>query len=104
MAQTPGLRPSCHTSQRSNEVRLWLSVRDYNLGNLSAAGAAEEDRQLVAHQFAATIGKDGRPVGQICPVLLVIAGRRGRRGDTRRVFGGIVRRIAALPVLTTKTA
>ncbi len=64
------------------------------------AGAAEEDRQLVAHQFATTGGKDGRPVGQTYPVLLAVAGRRGRRGDTRRGAGsGIYKVVKSKPVL-----
>src|SRR2546427_2418831 len=46
-------RLSCHRF-RSNEVRLWLSVIAYNLGNLWAtASVAEEDWELVADELAA---------------------------------------------------
>jgi len=39
---------------RSNEFRLWLSVIAW--GTFAAAGAAEEDRQVAAHQLAAAEG------------------------------------------------
>ena len=42
---------------------------------LAAAGAAEEDRELVADQFAAAAGEDGRQTGPARPVLLADAGR-----------------------------
>ena len=42
---------------------------------MAAAGAAEEDRQLVADEFAAAAREDGRAVGEACPLLLVAAGR-----------------------------
>ena len=42
---------------------------------LAAAGAAEEDRQLVADELAAAAREDGRAVGEACPLLLVDAGR-----------------------------
>jgi len=53
---------------RSNEVRLWLSVIAYNLGNLwrgvpFGPGAAAARRQLVANQPATTVGEDRRPAG-----------------------------------------
>ncbi len=63
-------RLSCHRF-RANEVRLWLSVLAYNLGNpstalragpLAAAGAAQGDRQLVAYQLATAAGQDRRQV------------------------------------------
>jgi hypothetical protein len=65
---------------RSNEVRLWLSVIAYKLGKLwrrvpSGPGSAAEDRQLVADEFAATVGEDGWPIGQARPVLLADVGR-----------------------------
>jgi hypothetical protein len=66
----------------------------YNLGNLAAAGAAEADRRLVADQLAATAGEDRRQAGQARAVLLADAGRSHL---TRRLFGAMVRRIAALP-------
>ena len=67
-------RLSCHRF-RSNEVRLWLSVIAYNLGNpVAASGAAKEDRRLVADEPTAAVGKDRRPTGQARAVLLPAAG------------------------------
>jgi hypothetical protein len=71
-------RLSCHRF-RSNEVRLWLSVIAYNLGNLwrgvpSGPGAAEEDRRLVLDQLAAAVGEDRRTFDQARPVLLAAPG------------------------------
>jgi len=71
-------RLSCHRF-RSNEVRLWLSLIAYNLGNLwrrvpSGPGATEEDRQLVADELAAAAREDGRAVGEACPLLRADAG------------------------------
>src|SRR5450759_329235 len=42
---------------------------------LAAAGAAEENRELVADQFAAAAGQDRRQAGQARPILLADAGR-----------------------------
>ena len=39
-----------------NELRLWLSLIAYILGNLWQAGAAGRDRPLVADQLAAAVG------------------------------------------------
>ena len=78
-------RLSCHRF-RSNEVRLVAERDGLQLGQpLAAAGAAEEDRQLVADQFAAAAGEDGRPVGQARAVLLADAG--GERTDAAVVWG-----------------
>ena len=78
-------RLSCHQF-RSNEVRLWLSVMAYKLGQpVAAAGAAEEDRQLVADEFTAAAGENGRPIGQARAVLLAAAG--GKRPDAAAVRG-----------------
>jgi len=71
-------RLSCHRF-RSNEVRLWLSLIAYNLGNLwrgapSGPGAAAARRQLVADQPATAIGEDGRQVDQARALLLALAG------------------------------
>ena len=82
-------RLSCHLF-RSNEVRLWRSVIAYNLGNLwrggpSGPGAAKQDRQLVADQFAATVGEDRRQADQARPVLLVDTGRESP--DAAAVWG-----------------
>ena len=57
--------------------------------SVAAAGAAEEDRELVADQFAAAIGEDGWPIGQARPVLLAAVGREpsdqaALRGDGRK--------------------
>jgi len=64
---------------RSNEVRLWLSLIAYNLGNLwrrapSGPGATAARRQLVADQPATAIGEDGRPADQARTLLLALAG------------------------------
>ena len=42
---------------------------------VAAAGAAEEDRELVADQLAAAAGEDGRAVGETCAVLLASVSR-----------------------------
>ena len=42
---------------------------------VAAAGAADEDRQLVADQLAAAAGENRRAFDKACPVLLVAAGR-----------------------------
>ena len=91
-------RLSCHRF-RSNEVRLWLSVIAYNLGNLWP----------------------GRPLGRVLPRridnwsltslqqrLVKTGGRLIKHARywlmldeshlTRRLFGSMVRRIEALPV------
>ena len=76
---------------------------------LAAAGAAEEDRELVADQFAATAGEDGRETDQACAVLLadgrgaswlLSLGLLAESHLTRRLFGSMVRRIEALAVAT----
>jgi hypothetical protein len=78
-------RLSCHRF-RSNEVRLWLSVMAYNLGNLwRRLVATAEDRELVTDEFAATAGEDRRPVDQAREVLLAAAG--GKPTDTAAVRG-----------------
>jgi hypothetical protein len=43
--------------------------------SVAAAGAAEEDRSLVADQPAAAVGQDRRARGEACPVLPALAGR-----------------------------
>ena len=69
-------RLSCHRF-RSNEVRLWLTIIAYNLGNLW--------RRLVLPQrignwsldeLAAAVGENGRTAGETCAILLAFAGRR----------------------------
>ena len=52
-------RLSCHRF-RANEVRLWLSLIAYNLGNLwRRLVVADADQQLVADQLAAAAGETG---------------------------------------------
>ena len=100
-------RLSCHRF-RSNEVRSWLSVLAYNGEPVAAAGAAEEDRELVPDEFAATAGGDGWPVGQTRAVLQARCGgsmrcqrRRGRSwrladqnlGEKRKGDGKVCREI-----------
>jgi hypothetical protein len=67
-------RLSCHRF-RSNEVRLWLGLIALQPGKpVAEVGIAEEDRELVADELAATAGEDGRQAGQGRPVLLADAG------------------------------
>jgi hypothetical protein len=67
-------RLSCHRF-RSNEVRLWLSVIAYNLGQpVATAGAAEGNRHMVIDQLAAAAGEDGRAAGKARPLLLAAVG------------------------------
>ena len=88
-------RLSCHRF-RSNEVRLWLSVIAYNLGNLwRRLVLPKRIEQLVADELAAAAGEDGRPADQARAVLLAAAG--GEPSDAAAVRS-MVRRIAALPV------
>jgi hypothetical protein len=78
-------RLSCHHF-RSNEVRLWLSVLAYNPGEpVAAAGAAEENRELVADELAAAAGENRRSIGQARTVLLVAPGREP--SDAAAVWG-----------------
>ena len=41
---------------------------------MAVAGAADEDRHLVADQLAAAAGEDGWTAGEACPLLLAFAG------------------------------
>jgi hypothetical protein len=67
-------RLSCHRF-RSNEVRLWLSVIAYNLGNLWRRLAyATKDRQVVLDEPPAAAGENGREAGETCPLLLALPG------------------------------
>jgi len=86
-------RLSCHRF-RSNEVRLWLSVMAYNLGNLwrrLVLPRKIENWSLTSLQQRPV--KTGRPVGQARAVL-------AESHLTRRLFGAMVRKIAGLPVAT----
>jgi hypothetical protein len=90
-------RLSCHRF-RSNEVRLWLSVIAYNLGNLW--------RRLVRPRRI-----DHWSLSSLQQRLVKTGGRLVRRARyhwlllaeghlTRRLFGAMAARIAALPVAT----
>ena len=65
---------SCHRFS-ANEVRLWLSLIAYNLGNLWRRLVRRPDSQLVADQPAAAPGEDRRTVDKACALLLALAGR-----------------------------
>src|SRR5258706_14977914 len=59
---------------------------------VAAAGAAEEDRELVADQLATTFGEDRRQADQARSVLLAPVGRgpsnaAGLRGDSAADLG-----------------
>ena len=60
---------------------------------VAAAGAAEEDRSLVADQLAAAAGEDGRPVGEACALLL--AAVSGRSSDAAGVRGDFAAHLGA---------
>jgi hypothetical protein len=60
---------------RSNEVRLWLSVVAYNLGNLSRRLVLPGGSSSGRDKFAAAIGENGRMPDQACPLLLAPVGR-----------------------------
>ena len=62
---------------------------------VAAAGAAEEDRELVADQLAATVGEDGRAVGETCAVLLASVGRGP--SDAAAVWGNFAEGLGAAP-------
>jgi len=88
-------RLSCHRF-RSNEVRLWLSVMAYNLGNLwrrlVLPKKIENWSQTSLQQRLVKTG--GRLVKHARYYWLLLA--EGHL--TRRVFGAILRRIWALPL------
>jgi hypothetical protein len=90
-------RLSCHRF-RANEVRLWLSVVAYNLGNLwrrLALPSRIENWSLTSLQQR-LVKTGGRLVNHARYYWLLLA----ESGLTRRLFGAMVRRIAALPVAT----
>ena len=77
-------RLSCHRF-RANQVRLWLSVLAYNLGNLWRRLALPKgDRQLVANQSAAASGQDRWALDKARPLLLATA--RGESPDAAAVW------------------
>ena len=62
---------------------------------MAVAGAAEEDRELVADQLTATVGEDRRQADLARPVLLASVGRgpsdaAGVRGDSAADLGAAV--------------
>ena len=69
-------RLSCHRF-RSNAGAPMAEPDRLQLGKpVAAAGATEEDQQLVADEFAAAAGENGRTAGETCAILLTFAGRR----------------------------
>ena len=54
---------------------------------MAAVGATEENRQLVADQFAAAVSEDGWPIDQARSVLLVAPGREPSDAATLRGHG-----------------
>jgi len=87
-------RLSCHHF-RSNEVRLWLSVLAYNLGNLWRRLVLPKriDHWSLTSLQQRLVKTGGRLIKHARYYWLLLA--EGRL--TRRLFGGMVRRIAALP-------
>ena len=90
-------RLSCHQF-RSNEVRLWLSVMAYNLGNLWRRLVLPRriDNWSLTSLQQRLVKTGGRLVKHARYYWLLLA----EGGLTRRLFGAMVRRIAALPVGT----
>jgi len=90
-------RLSCHLF-RSNEVRLWLSIMAYNLGNLwrrLVLPKRIENWSLTSLQQR-LVKTGGGLVKHARYYWLMLA----ESHLTRRLFGAMVRRIAALPVRT----
>jgi hypothetical protein len=67
-------RLSCHRF-RSNEVRLWLSVIAYNLGNLWRRLVLPNRLGNWSLTSLQAIGEDGGRIGRARPVLLAAVGR-----------------------------
>ena len=90
-------RLSCHRF-RSNEVRLWLSLIAYNLGNLWRRLVLPRriDNWSLTSLQQRLVKTGGRLVKHARYYWLLLA--EGHL--TRRLFGATVRRIAALPVPT----
>ncbi len=87
-------RLSCHRF-RSNEVRLWLSVIAYNLGNLWRRLALPNriDNWSLTSLQPRLVKTGGRLIKHARYYWLLLA--EGHL--TRRVFGAMLRRIATLP-------
>jgi hypothetical protein len=88
-------RLSCHRF-RSNEVRLWLSVIAYNLGNLWRRLVLPKkiEKWSLTSLQQRLVKTGGRLVKHARYYWLLLA----ESHLTRRLFGGMVRRIDALPV------
>ena len=88
-------RLSCHRFQ-SNEVRLWLSVIAYNLGNLwrRLVLPSRIEKWSLSSLQRRLVKTGGRLIKHARYYWLLLA--EGHL--TRRLFGAMVRRIAALPV------
>jgi Transposase DDE domain group 1 len=80
---------------RSNEVRLWLSVIAYNLGHLWRRLALPEriDHWSLASLQQQLVKTGGRLIKHARYYWLLLA----ESHLTRRLFGSLLRRIAALP-------
>jgi Transposase DDE domain group 1 len=87
-------RLSCHRF-RSNQVRLWLSVLAYNLGNLWRRLVLPKriDHWSLTSLQQRLVKTGGRMVKHARYYWLLLAGSH----LTRRLFGSMLRRIAALP-------
>jgi Transposase DDE domain group 1 len=87
-------RLSCHHF-RSNEVRLWLSVLDYNLGNLWRRLVLPKriDHWSLTSLQQRLVKTGGRLIKHARYYWLLLA----ESHLTRQLFGGMLRRIAALP-------
>src|SRR5207245_1353789 len=87
-------RLSCHRF-RSNEVRLWLSVMAYNLGNLWRRLVLPKriDNWSLTSLQQRLVKTGGRLVKHARYYWLLLA----ESHLTRRIFGSMLRRIAALP-------
>ena len=88
-------RLSCHRF-RSNEVRLWLSVLAYNLGNLwrRLALPSRIDNWSLTSLQQRLVKTGGRLVEHARYYWLLLAESQ----LTRRLFGSMVRRISGLPL------
>jgi hypothetical protein len=89
-------RQRCHLSGEDDTTELSLfSLKPATAGAesaglqpgefVAAAGVTKANRELVAHEFTATTGEDGRTAGEACSLLLAIAG--GRTSDAAAVRG-----------------
>jgi hypothetical protein len=90
-------RLSCHRF-RSNQVRLWLSVIAYNLGNLwrHPALPSRIEKWSLSSLQQRLVKTGGRLIKHARYYWLLLA--EGHL--TRRLFGAMLRRMAALPVPT----